>query len=78
MNHVGRASVQNLIHLCSYLLASVGGITVCPETPLQPPPPPGGGDRHLATVSPPTRGETVVPYRGGFQGGGGGRVRKCS
>ena len=41
-----------------HLLASVEGTTVCLEIPLQSPPPPPG-DRHLATVSPPTR-ETVA------------------
>ena len=50
------------------LLASMEGTTVCLEIPLQSPPPPG--DRHLVTVSPPTR-ETVARYPGTLQGGRG-------
>ena len=53
------------------LLASVEGIAVCLEIPLQsPPPPPAPGDRHLATVSPPTPGRPSRANPGVCKGGG--------
>ena len=54
MNHIGTASTQKSLHLCSLCLqlCLLEGTTVCLGIPLQSPPPPPG-DRHLVTVSPP-------------------------
>ena len=67
MNHVGRASTQKSLHLCSVCLQWWG----VPQFALKYPCNPGAReDRHLATASLP-QGETVARYRGRFRGGGG-------
>ena len=58
MNHMGTASTQKSLHLCSLCLHQWRVPQFALKYPCNPPPPPG--DRHLATVSPPQTRETIV------------------
>ena len=69
MNHIGTASTQKLLHMCSLCLYQWRVPQSALKYPCNPPPPPPG-DRHLATVSPPHPGDRrTLPWE--IQGGRG-------